>query len=62
MLSGNKYTSSSSLGSAIHQCLQQIPREDYLSAFRDWVKRLQKCVSGKGEYLKVCNKNMFDET
>ena len=42
MLSGNKYTSRSSLGSAIYQCLQQIPKEDYLSAFRDWVKRLQK--------------------
>ena len=51
MLSGNKYTSKSSLGSAIYQCLQQIPKEDYLSAFRDWVKRLQKCVSVKGEYF-----------
>ena len=27
MLSGNKYTSRSSLGSAIYQCLQQIPTE-----------------------------------
>ena len=51
MLSGNKYMSRSSLGSAIYQCLQQIPKEDYLSAFRDWVKRLQKCVSVKGEYF-----------
>ena len=51
MLSGNKYTSKSSLGSAVYQCLQQIPKEDYLSAFRDWVKRLQKCVSVKGEYF-----------
>ena len=50
-LSGNKYTSRSSLGSAIYQCLQQIPKEDYLSAFRDWVKRLQTCVSVKGEYF-----------
>ena len=50
MLSGNKYTSRSSLG-AIYQCFQQIPKEDYLSAFRDWVKRLQKCVSVKGEYF-----------
>ena len=50
MLSGNKYTSRSSLGSAIYLCLQQIPKEDYLSAFHDWVKRLQKCVSVKGEY------------
>ena len=31
-----KYTSRSSFGSAIYQCLQQIPKEDYLSAFRDW--------------------------
>ena len=50
MLSGNKYMSRSSLGSAIYQCLQQIPKEDQ-SAFRDWVKRLQKCVSVKGEYF-----------
>ena len=51
MLSGNKYTSRSSLGSAIYQCLQQIPKDDYLSAFHDWVKRLQKCVSVKREYF-----------
>ena len=51
MLSGNKYTSRGSLGSTINQCLQQIPKEEYLSAFRDWVKRLQKCVSVKGEYF-----------
>ena len=51
MLSGNKYTSRSSLGSDIYQCLQQIPKEDYSSAFCDWVKRLQKCVSVKGGYF-----------
>ena len=51
MLSGNKYTSRSSLGSAVYQCLQQILKEDYLSAFRDWVKRLHKCISVKGEYF-----------
>ena len=51
MLSGNKYTSRSSLGSAVYQCLQQIPKEDYVSAFRDWIKRLQKCVLVKGEYF-----------
>ena len=53
MLSGNKYTSRSSLASTIYQCLQQIPKDDYLSAFRDWVKRLQKGVSVKGEYFEV---------
>ena len=47
MLSGNKYTSSS-LGIAIYQCLQQIPKEDDLSAFRVWVKRLQKCFNKGG--------------
>ena len=51
MLSGSKYTSRSSLGSAIYQCLQQIPKEDYLSAFHNWVERLQKYVSVKGEYF-----------
>ena len=51
MLSRNKYTSRSSLCSAIYQCIQQIPKEDYLSAFRDWVKRVQKCVSVKGEHF-----------
>ena len=50
MLSGNKYTSRSSLRSAIYQCFQQIPKEDYLSAFRDWVKGY-KNVSVKGEYF-----------
>ena len=53
MLSGNKYMFRSSLGSTIYQSLQQIhvPKEDYSSAFRDWVKRLQKCVSVKEEYF-----------
>ena len=53
MLSGNKYTSRSSLGIAIYQCLQQIPKENYLAAFHDWVKWVQKCVSVKGEYFEA---------
>ena len=36
---------------AIFISLQHIPKEDYLSAFRDWEKMLQKCVSVKGEYF-----------
>ena len=44
MLSGNKYTSRSSLGSAIYQCLQQIPKEDYLSAFSQLGKKGYKNV------------------
>ena len=50
-LSGNKYTSRSSLGSAIYQCLQQIPKEDYLSAFRDWIKKVTKMCFSKGGIL-----------
>ena len=50
MLSGNKYTSSS-LGSAIYQCFQEIPKEDYLSAFRDWVKKVTKMCFSKGGIL-----------
>ena len=51
MLSGNKYMPRSSLGSAIYQCLQQIPKEYYLSAFLDWVKRFQKMCFSKGGIL-----------
>ena len=51
MLSGTKYMSRSSLSSNIYQCLQQIPKEDYLSAFRDWVKILQKMCFSKGGIL-----------
>ena len=59
MLSGNMYTSRSSLGSAIYQCLQQTPKEDYLSAFRDWVKKVTKMCFSKGRILwrlviKIC--------
>ena len=50
MLSGNKYTSRSSLGSAIYQCLQRIPKET-ITCLSRLGKRLQKCVSVKGEYF-----------
>ena len=48
-----------SLVSAIYQCLQQIPKEDYLSAFRDWVKKVTKMCFSKGGILsrfviKIC--------
>ena len=58
-LSGNKYTSRSSLDSFIYQCLQQIPKEDNLSAFRDWVKKVIEMCFSKGGILwrfviKIC--------
>ena len=51
MLSGNKYTARSSLGSAIYQCLQQILKEDYLSAFSRLGKKVKKMCFSKGEYF-----------
>ena len=49
MLSGNKYTSRSSLGSAIYQCLQQIPKEDYFICFSRLGKKVTKmCFSKRG--------------
>ena len=51
MLSGNKYTSRSSLGSAIYQCLQQIPKEDYLSAFLRLGKKVTNMCFSKGGIL-----------
>ena len=58
MLFRNKYTSRSPLGSAIYQCLLQLPKENYLCAFRDWVKVTKMCFS-KSEILsrfviKIC--------
>ena len=52
MLSGNKYKSRSSLGSAIYQCLQQIPKEDYLSALNSRLgKKVTKMCFSKGGIL-----------
>ena len=50
-ISGNKYTSRSSLGSAIYQCLQQIPKEDYLSAFLRLGKKVTNMCFSKGGIL-----------
>ena len=47
MLSGNKYTSRSSLGSAIYQCLQQIPRV----CFSRLGKKVTKMCFSKGGIL-----------
>ena len=50
-LSGRPYESRSALSSAIYQCLQGIPKKAYFSAFTEWISRLEKCVSVKGEYF-----------
>ena len=51
MLFEYKYTSRSSLGSAIYQSLQRIPKDDYLPAFRDWVKKVTKMCFSEGGIL-----------
>ena len=51
MLSGNKYTSRSSLGSAIYQCLQQISKEDYFICFLRLGKKVTKMCFSKGGIL-----------
>ena len=52
MLSGNKYMSRSSLGSAIYQCLQQIPKEDLFICFPRLGKKVTKTMSfSKGGIL-----------
>ena len=50
MLSGNKYASRSSLGSAIYQCLQQVPKEDCFSRLD---KQVTKVCFSKGGILWV---------
>ena len=50
-LAGRKHNSRKALGSAVYQCLKQIPRGDYFNAFRQWIDRLQKCIYVKGEYF-----------
>ena len=39
-----------------------IKRGLFICFSRFGIKRLQKCVSVKGNTFKVCNKNMFDKT
>ena len=40
MLAGHRFESRCGIGSAVYQCLQHIPKEDYWAAFRKWVERI----------------------
>ena len=40
MLAGHHSESHCGVGSAVYQCLQHIPKEDYQAAFRNWVDRI----------------------
>ena len=40
MLAGHRFESHCGIGSAVYQCLQHTPKEDYWTAFRKWVYRI----------------------
>ena len=44
MLAGHRFESRCGIGSAVYQCLQHIPKEDYRTALRKWVDRCKMCV------------------
>ena len=56
MLAGHRFESRCGIGSAVYQCLQHIPREDYRAAFRKWVDRCKICVEADGHISKVLDK------
>ena len=53
MLSVNKYTSRSSLGSAIYQCLQQDIKRRLFICISRLGKKVTKMRFSKGEYFEV---------
>ena len=51
ILAGHRFESSCGIGSAVYQCLQHIPKEDYRAAFRIWVDWCEMCVEADGAYF-----------
>ena len=51
MLAGHRFESRCGIGSAVYQCLQHIPKEDYWAVFRKWVDRCIMCVEADGAYF-----------
>ena len=51
MLAGHRFESRCGIGSAVYQCLQRIPKEDYRAAFRKWVDRCKMCADADGAYF-----------
>ena len=56
MLAGHRFESRCGIGSAVYQCLQHIPKEDYCAAFRKWVDWCKMCVEADGHISKVLDK------
>ena len=55
MLAGHCFESRCGIGSAVYQCLQHIPKEDYRAAFRKWVDQCEMCVGAYGAYFEGLN-------
>ena len=51
MLAGHCFESRCGIGSAVYQCLQHIPKEDYRAAFWKWVDWCKMCVEAEGAYF-----------
>ena len=51
MLAGHRFESRCGIGSAIYQCLQHIPKEDYRAAFWKWADRCKMCVDADWAYF-----------
>ena len=55
-LVGHRFESHHGIGSAVYQCLQHIPKEDYRAAFRKWVDWSKLCVEADRHISKVLDK------
>ena len=51
ILAGHCFESCCGIGSAVYQCLQHIPKEDYQAAFRNWVDGCKMCVKADMAYF-----------
>ena len=51
MLAGHRFESRYGIGSAVYQCLQHIPKEDYRAQFWKWVDRCKMCVEADRAYF-----------
>ena len=50
-LSGCKFETRTAVRRALFQCTDSIPKCDYKSTLKNWIKRLKKSVEVKGEYF-----------
>ena len=50
-LAGPRFECRCGIGSAVYQCLQHIPKEDYRVASWKWVNQCKMCVEADGAYF-----------